>query len=98
MIEAKDEHVFETLDALYLWVKEGEFYQLHPGLLEFHNAYEMIPKGCGCNKKKRINYARACYVKLKDLPLEISMEFKRLLVAKKIVLKHDGIVLGYIGP
>ena len=96
MEPAKEEHVFESMDEFYLFVDQHVMWRLHPALKEFHEAFAKIPQGCKCNKKKRIAAAKQTYIRLKEIDPGIALEFKRIFVAKKIVLKHDGVVLSYM--
>lgn len=96
MSELKEEYVFESMDSFFEWINQGGVHLIHPGLAQFHEAYTNIRKGCGCNRKKRVSHAKNCYIHLKDLPDEVVLEFKRAFVAKKIILKHDNVVLGYL--
>jgi len=96
MEQAKEAHVFESMDDFFVYINQYTLQTLHPSLMEFHSAYSAIGKGCGCGRKKRLASAKEAYIRIKEIDPGIALEFKRIFVAKKIILKHEGVILAYM--
>tara|TARA_Y100001938_G_scaffold81289_1_gene112027 strand:- start:320 stop:646 length:327 start_codon:yes stop_codon:yes gene_type:complete len=96
MEKAKEEHIFESMDEFFQLLNNHSLQHLHPVLMDFHETFSNINKGCGCAKKKRIRIAKDTYANIKNIDPGIALEFKRKFVAKKIILKHEGVVYSYM--